>query len=121
MPVAPTSTQPKRSRARLIRQGLLLILVGLACLTVYQVYTQRESDIRVEVIKTPGGWGYDILKNNKLVIHQPTIPGQPGMVGFTSQEQARRVGERVVEKIKQTKALPTLTNEELRQLGVKIP
>lgn len=43
------------------------------------------------------------------------------MVGFSSQEQAQRVGERVIEKIQQTKALPTLTNEELRQLGVKIP
>jgi len=27
----------------------------------------------------------------------------------------------VVEKIQQEKALPTLTNDELRQLGVKIP
>ena len=56
-----------------------------------------------------------------MFIHQPTIPGQPGMAGFTTQEQAQRVGEWVVEKIQQTKALPTLTNEELRRLDVKIP
>ncbi|GAB4025399.1 DUF4907 domain-containing protein [Spirosoma gilvum] len=121
MPDVTPHTQPKRSRARLTQQGLLLILVSLACLTVYQFYGQHEPEFRVEVIKTSDGWGYNILKTNKLVIHQPTIPGQPGTVGFTSQEQARRVGEWVVEKIKQTKALPTLTNEELRQLGVKIP
>ncbi|WP_332367860.1 DUF4907 domain-containing protein [Spirosoma telluris] len=65
--------------------------------------------------------GYDILNNDKLVIHQPTIPGQPGIVGFSSQEQAHRVGDWVAEKMKQTQAMPTLTKEDLRQLGVKIP
>ncbi|GAB3957289.1 hypothetical protein GCM10028805_49580 [Spirosoma harenae] len=99
----------------------MLTLIGLAFLTVYQFYYQQQPHYQLQIIKTAGGWGYDILNKDKLVIHQPTIPGQPGIVGFASQEQARRVGERAIEKLKQTKALPTLTNEELRQLGVKIP
>lgn len=107
--------------ARLIRWGLLLLLAGLAVATAYQVYNRQQPRYQVQVIKTPDGWGYDILNRDKIFIHQPTIPGAPGMVAFSTQEQARRVGERVVEKIEQTEALPTLTNEELRQLGVKIP
>ncbi|WP_420148942.1 DUF4907 domain-containing protein [Spirosoma sp.] len=109
-----------RSRTGQIRLVLILLLVGLAALTVYQFYV-KQPDYQVQVFTTPGGWGYDILINNKLFIHQPTIPGQSGTVGFASQEQARRVGERVVERVQETKALPTLTNDELRQLGVKIP
>jgi hypothetical protein len=97
-----------------------LILVGLVIVTIYQLYF-RKPQYEVQVFATSGGWGYSILTNGKTVIYQPTIPGQPGMVGFASQEQARRVGERVVEKVQQAEAMPTLTNDELRQLGVQIP
>ncbi|GAB3998194.1 hypothetical protein GCM10028807_45220 [Spirosoma daeguense] len=109
-----------RSKTKLVRIGLLLLLTVLAILTAIFIY-QRQPHYAVQVIKTPGGWGYDILNNGTLFIHQPTIPGQSGIVGFSSKEQARRVGERVVEKIEQTQAMPTLTNDELRQLGVQIP
>lgn len=115
-----TNNSQPRTRPSLVRLGLILFLVCLAIATTYLVY-KRQPHYQVQVIKTSGGWGYDILNNNKLVIHQPTIPGQPGLVGFSSQEQAHRVGEWVVEKMQQTEAMPTLTKEDLRQLGVKIP
>jgi hypothetical protein len=110
-----------RSRTKVIRLLLLLLLAGLVLATAYMLYDQRQNHYQVQVIKTPTGWGYDILNRGKPFIHQPTIPGTPGVVAFSSQEQARRVGERVVEKLGQAEALPTMTNEELRQLGVKIP
>lgn len=109
-----------QSRTRRTRWVLLLLLVGLAVLTVYRLYP-RQSQYQIQVFATASGWGYNILNNGKLYIHQPTVPGQSGTAGFTSQEQARRVGERMASKLQQTKALPTLTNDELRQLGVKIP
>lgn len=115
----PSNTgQP--SRTNLIRKGLLFILLVLAILTGWTIY-QRQDHYKVQVFATQGGWGYSILNNGKPFIYQPTIPGQPGIVGFASEAEAQRVGERVVEKIEQDKALPTLTNDELRQLGVKIP
>lgn len=115
MKKAGPSMQPN-----LVRKGLLLVLLVLAVLTVRFIY-QRQNPYTVEVFATTGGWGYSIVTNGKLLIHQPTIPGQPGIVGFASKDEAKRVGERVVEKIQKDKALPTLTNDELRQLGVKIP
>lgn len=110
-------------RNRQVRTGLLLALVVLGVVTGYLFYQQRQPQhrYRVSVFSGPGGWGYDILQNNRPFIHQPTVPGQPGQAGFVSEEQARRVGERVVEKIEQTRAMPTLSNDELRQLGVTIP
>lgn len=116
-----TSTNMNQpAQTNVVRKGLLLVLLVLAILTAYIIY-QRQNPYTVEVFSTPGGWGYAILNHGKPFIHQPTIPGQPGIVGFSSAAQAQRVGERVVEKIQQDKALPTLTNDELRQLGVKIP
>ena len=110
-------------RSRQIRTGLLLALVVLGVVTGYIVHRQRQPQpqYQVTVFSAPGGWGYDVLKNNQLLIHQPTIPGQPGQAGFVSEAQARRVGERVVEKIEQTQGMPTLSDDELRQLGVTIP
>lgn len=110
-----------QSRTRLLQRVLILLLVCLAAATVYQVYQQRQPQYQVQVFETPGGWGYDVLTDTQTIIHQPTIPGQSGIVGFSTQAQARRVGDWVAEKLKQTKALPTLTNEELRRLGVTIP
>lgn len=95
-------------------------MLGLAILTAWLIY-QRQNPYKVQVFSTPGGWGYSVLNNGKPVIYQPTIPGQPGIVGFATEAEAQRVGERVVEKIQQDKVLPTLTTNELRQLGVKIP
>lgn len=103
-----------------IRLVLLLTLIGLTILTSVLIY-QRYPHYQVNVIAAQQGWGYDILNNGKVIIHQPTIPGQPGMVGFPTQALAQKVGARVVEKLSQSQALPTLSNAELRQLGVKIP
>ncbi|MCX6216183.1 DUF4907 domain-containing protein [Spirosoma sp.] len=107
-------------KTNLVRKGLLLVLLVLAVLTVRLVY-QRMHPYTVDVFQTAGGWGYSIVTNGELLIHQPTIPGQPGIVGFASKDEAKRVGERVAEKIQKDKAMPTLTNDELRRLGVKIP
>ncbi len=116
----PIRMQKTTHRSGLIRKGLLLVIVGLALITGYLFYS-RQPHYRVEVFSTPQGWGYDILNNGKAFIHQPTIPGVSGVVGFANEEQARRVGERAVEKLKQNKELPTLSHDELRQLGVNIP
>lgn len=114
-----SDAQP-RLRIPLIRLALFLILIGLAVLTVRQFYG-GQARYQVQVFQTPTGWGYQILNNKKLLIYQPTIPGQSGTVGFTSPEQARRVGERMAGKLQETMSLPSLTNDEMRQLGVKIP
>lgn len=108
------------SRKNLIRKGLIFVLLILAILTGWLIY-KRQNHYQVQAFATQGGWGYSVLNNGKPFIYQPTIPGQPGIVGFASEAEAQRVGERVVEKIQREKALPTLTNDELRQLGVKIP
>jgi hypothetical protein len=63
-------------------------------------------------------WCYDIYKNNKLFIHQTSIPGLPGNAGFKSKSDAEKVAQLAIEKIKKGESLPTITNEELRKLNV---
>ncbi|WP_338870694.1 DUF4907 domain-containing protein [Spirosoma sp. SC4-14] len=116
----PTQPHNQVSGTVTIRKGLLWVMVVLGFLTAYLFYP-RHTNYEVQVFDTGKGWGYDILRNGKAFIHQPTVPGVAGTVGFANAEQAQKVGERAVEKLEQEKDLPTLTHDELRQLGVKIP
>jgi hypothetical protein len=79
----------------------------------------RGSDLRVEIIgSTYGTFGYDILDGQKVVIHQPHVPAMPGIVGFKTREDARKVGDLVVKKISAKIFPPTVSVEELDSLGL---
>ena len=61
-------------------------------------------------------WGYDILVNGRIRIHQPSVPGQPGNEGFKTKEKAEKVARLVIKKMKNGESLPSITAEELKQL-----
>lgn len=61
-------------------------------------------------------WGYDILVESKLMIHQPAIPGIPGNEGFKTKKAAQKVADLVVNKIKKGEMPPSVTIEELKKL-----
>ncbi len=64
------------------------------------------------------GWGYDIMINGEIHIHQPNIPAVMGNNGFSSEEKALMAGEFVIQKIKNNILPPSVTPEELDSLGV---
>lgn len=63
-------------------------------------------------------WGYDIYKNGKLTIHQPSIPAVPGNKGFAKKSDAEKTAELVIEKMKMGIMPPTITIEELKKINV---
>ena len=64
-------------------------------------------------------FGYDILVNGKLRVHQPYIPCVEGNRGFASMSDASKAAELVVVKVKKGIMPPTLTIEELKAAGIK--
>lgn len=85
----------------------------------------EKSEITVDVFKVDslesngsGGWGYDILINGKLYIHQPIIPGVQGNRVFSSEEKAREAGELIVSKIRNNILPPSVSVEELDNKGL---
>lgn len=64
------------------------------------------------------GWGYDVLEGNTLRIHQPHIPAIQGNHGFKSEYDAEKAANRVIEKLDHNIMPPTLSVDELRELGV---
>jgi len=88
---------------------------------IYQKVIKENQSLQVKAFNTNNkGWGYDIYKDNKLYIHQEIIPAIEGRKGFASKDEAQRVGELVVSKIKQGKGggLPQITIEEIDSLKI---
>jgi hypothetical protein len=63
-------------------------------------------------------WGYDILVNNKLTIHQPSIPSLPGNEGFKTKESAEKVAKLVIKKMKKGEMPPSIDAQEMKKLKV---
>jgi len=107
-------------RSRRILRPLVILFIGLAVVTIgYRLYRQ-QARYQLQVLSTPSGWGYQVFDNGQSLIYQPTVPGVPGNRGFENEELARRVGERIITKLRQGQFPPTITPEELSQLGVPV-
>ncbi|MBS1668680.1 MAG: DUF4907 domain-containing protein [Bacteroidetes bacterium] len=100
----------------------ILVVLGILFFTIYYRQLKKEHGyalIEMRAIPTlSGGWGYEVLANGKPYIHQEFIPAVPGHYAFKTKEHALKVASKVVEKMKQGQQLPTISIEELSQMGV---
>ncbi len=88
-------------------------------LAVLRSSTNSPSRYRVVPLFDPQtGWGYDILDSNRLLIHQPHIPAVQGLRGFKSKDDAIKVAQEVAWKLQRGIMPPTLSEDEMRTLGV---
>jgi len=85
-------------------------------------YTIQLStgDTTYRIIPAEGNtYGYEILVKNKLLIHQPNIPGMPGKKGFQRKADAEKVAKLVIKKIQKGMMPPTVEKKELDSLSIK--
>lgn len=76
---------------------LLLLAVGLAC---YRTVNPADC-YHLEVMKLgENGYGYRIHEGERTIIVQPFIPVIAGKKPFRAEQDARRVGNLVLERIK---------------------
>ena len=64
------------------------------------------------------GFGYDILKQGAVYIHQPIIPAVQGEAGFSSEAKAQQAAAFVLNKIEHNIIPPSVSAAELDSLGV---
>jgi len=87
--------------------------------TSQQKNPYADAEISIKIISSiKKTFGYDILINGKPLIHQPNIPALSGNEGFTTKEKAQKVAELVVKKIRKNEMPPTVTIDDLNNLGV---
>ena len=73
--------------------------------------------VDASIFKTDKGWGYSIIIDNKVFIRQDIIPAVEGNQGFATKEDATKVAELVLNKLK-NKEKPIVKKEDLKQLGI---
>lgn len=67
-----------------------------------------------ETFQTNKGWGYNILADGRVLIHQDAIPGQADTKGFKTKPQAEAMARLVIHKLRKRNGMPSVTNEEVK-------
>lgn len=67
----------------------------------------------------PGGFGYDIYVDGRMMVHQPNIPAVMGNRGFNTEEEAAKTANLVMFKLKNNIMPPSISTSELDSLGIK--
>jgi hypothetical protein len=101
-----------RMTNRRIYTGLALFLMLMVSMTIF---TSKHHGYYVNVFESEGGWGYDILYNNKTIIHQPFIPAIGGQYPFKSKNLARKTGRIVINRLKANRS-PGIEAEEINRI-----
>jgi hypothetical protein len=94
---------------------IVIIASVLIAIAIPFVIKRERETFAYKTFHHAKGWGYDILVNGKLFIHQENIPAISTEKGFDSATQASAIAAFILNKIKNNKP-PTLTQEELRQI-----
>jgi len=102
--------------------AMVLVILGTFSYGFYKRWKWRQEHSLVELraIEVRGGWGYDILKDGKPLFHQYIMPGVSGNRVFQSKEDAMAVGKLVYERLLAGQP-PTITEKEMRDMGIYIP
>jgi len=78
----------------------------------------KNAKLTYKIISAPNNtWCYDIFKDGSMCIHQNSIPGIPGINGFTTKEKAEKVAQLVVKKIQNGEMPPTVSQDEMKSVG----
>ncbi len=81
--------------------------------------THPPMRIRTKIIPSiNNSFGYEIIVNERTYIRQPSIPSLPGNMGFSNEENAQKVSDLVVQKIRRQEIPPKITIQDLKRLGV---
>jgi hypothetical protein len=121
---------PKLYRLNIFMKAILCILFLACTATCYGQQPQagqgataefpkiaHKAKISYKIIHAANKtFGYDILSNGRMLIHQPSVPGQPGNNGFRTKLAAGKVALLVISKIKKGEMPPTVTEAEMKAL-----
>jgi hypothetical protein len=114
--------KPKTSKSLLYVAIAASVLLSAGAYTFFR-HLSRQGDERLKVEVLPvamvEGWGYEIKVDGKTFIRQETIPAVPGGKHFVSREDALKTGNAVMKKLLKG-TLPSLTPEEVKNLGIAI-
>lgn len=103
------------SRKRVFYPLLFVILGGIIVFNVIHIVSPPSE--RVVAYKIENGWGFRILREEKVVIDQAFIPLIPGKNPFPTKRLALKTGKLVLTHLQQG-IVPVIDFKDLRKIGV---
>ena len=97
---------------------LYTIISILAILTIFSIVKSKDSSKNRKEILLEGGYGYQIKEGNRILIDQPFIPAISEEKAFKSREDAQKVGELVLKRVKNHTDF-SVSVKELRELNIE--
>lgn len=97
------------------KKRIILIFLLLTGLGIGLISFNRRHHYSVCVIRSGQGWGYNILKGRKIIIHQPYIPCFEGHITFEDKNAALRTGNLILEKLNNNQS-PRININELKPI-----
>jgi hypothetical protein len=97
--------------------GIVCFAALLVSPTFVFCQTQSSGTFEHQIVSAAENtWGYDIMMDGKLFIHQPFAPGIHGNRGFSTKEKAERAAKLVIEKINNGIMPPSLSVDEVQAI-----
>jgi len=101
----------------------ILLLLGIAAVVVYNVYrrNQYKKDhvyVELRAFHTDKGWGYEILQDGRIYIHQDVVPAIASRGwGFRTKEDALAVGKKIYDRLL-ARQMPAMSPQEIKDMGI---
>jgi len=74
--------------------------------------------IDLHTLKMSDGWGYEVLVDKKVFIHQDCIPAIASYKRFSTESEALLIGNKVVDKIKKGQK-PAITQQDINDSHIR--
>jgi hypothetical protein len=100
------------------KQNIVIIasaVVISACIWIITLKNHPAQHFQSRVFKVEKGWGYDVLVNDTVVIHQESIPVYQQQQAFLQKEQAEKTARLIIQKL-ENGTRPTLTKFDLEKI-----
>jgi hypothetical protein len=94
-------------------------IIKLLFVLLFLVSCKKNNEFEVKSFQANDGWGYTIGINDKTIIKQSVVPTVSNRESFKSEEDALKVGNLVLDRIKHNLS-PTVSKKDLILLEISI-
>jgi hypothetical protein len=94
---------------------LILSAVISGLILFFQWKSRHSSPYESWVYPVADGWGYDILVNDTLFIHQESIPALEGNKPFANKAQAMEAASQLISKLQKGES-PSFSRSEIERI-----
>ena len=100
------------------KQNTIIITASVIISAVIWIVTMKNQNpqhFESRVFKVANGWGYDILVNDSILIHQESVPSIQRQQAFAKKDQAEKTAQLIIKKLEDG-LHPSLTKFDLEKI-----